>query len=251
MLELLEDFRQKELYYMRNDVDDLNSKLLSINLKSQHLDKEKQEVKNIVEQPTKHRTRSLQNFRVILKMSSISNTSQISSIFAIASDLPTKKPEYSLSMGDEHLSTILETGSDEVIKSSVENLVPIPSESEVTSDNENTLIDSSAKFDYLLEEFIGGLSHIDPIPPGNEEADFNLEEEIRLVENLLYDNSSPRPPKELNAKIANTILESLSLHLHLCNTPKLARIGILGSERATSWINNARYILNDKKSFKN
>nr|GEV42499.1 hypothetical protein [Tanacetum cinerariifolium] len=43
-----------------------------------------------------------------------------------------------------------------------------------------------------------------------EEADFDLEEEIRLVENLLYDNSSPRPPKELNAEIVDTILESLS-----------------------------------------
>nr|GEZ99095.1 hypothetical protein [Tanacetum cinerariifolium] len=32
-------------------------------------------------------------------------------------------------MGDEHLDTIPATGSDEVIKSSVENLVPIPSES--------------------------------------------------------------------------------------------------------------------------
>nr|GEU58408.1 hypothetical protein [Tanacetum cinerariifolium] len=54
MLEFLEVCRQKELYYMHNDVDGLiesalNSKLLSINLKSQHLDKEKQEVKNIVE----------------------------------------------------------------------------------------------------------------------------------------------------------------------------------------------------------
>ncbi|GKD45999.1 hypothetical protein Tco_1270644, partial [Tanacetum coccineum] len=35
-------------------------------------------------------------------------------------------------------------------------------------------------------------------------------EEIRLVENLLYDNSSPRPPEELNLEIADTILESLS-----------------------------------------
>ncbi|GKB72048.1 hypothetical protein Tco_0933460, partial [Tanacetum coccineum] len=36
----------------------------------------------------------------------------------------------SLIMEDEHLSTILETESDEFIKSSVENLVPTPSESE-------------------------------------------------------------------------------------------------------------------------
>nr|GEX63011.1 reverse transcriptase domain-containing protein [Tanacetum cinerariifolium] len=36
----------------------------------------------------------------------------------------------SLSMGDEHLDTILETESDEFIKSCIENLVPNPSESE-------------------------------------------------------------------------------------------------------------------------
>ncbi|GJX72865.1 hypothetical protein Tco_0311460 [Tanacetum coccineum] len=178
-------------------------------------------------------------------------------------DLPTRKPEDSLIMGDEHLNTIPETESDEIIKSGVENLVPIPSESEDVSDNESDddeslsdedvpmenfkiysnplfddeeiispkidphyfnvesnliesllnrdiLIDSSPKFDYLLEEFSGELAHIDPIPPGIEKADFDLEEEIRLVENLLYDNSSPRPPEELNLEIADTILESLS-----------------------------------------
>nr|GEY90584.1 hypothetical protein [Tanacetum cinerariifolium] len=48
---------------------------------------------------------------------------------AITPILPTEDPDNSLSMGDEHLSTILETESDEVIKSSVENLVLIPSES--------------------------------------------------------------------------------------------------------------------------
>nr|GEV36917.1 hypothetical protein [Tanacetum cinerariifolium]GEV36918.1 hypothetical protein [Tanacetum cinerariifolium] len=43
-----------------------------------------------------------------------------------------------------------------------------------------------------------------------EEAKFDLEEEIYLVENLSYDNSSPRPPEELNAEIADMILKSLS-----------------------------------------
>ncbi|GKD32015.1 hypothetical protein Tco_1242793, partial [Tanacetum coccineum] len=66
------------------------------------------------------------------------------------------------------------------------------------------------KFDYLLDEFSGELAHINLIPPGIEEADFDLEEEICLVKNLSYDNSSPRPPEELNAEIADTILESLS-----------------------------------------
>nr|GEV36899.1 hypothetical protein [Tanacetum cinerariifolium] len=40
------------------------------------------------------------------------------------------EPDNSLSMGDEHLDTIPATESDEFIKSSVENLVPNPSESE-------------------------------------------------------------------------------------------------------------------------
>nr|GEZ69541.1 hypothetical protein [Tanacetum cinerariifolium] len=49
---------------------------------------------------------------------------------AITPILSTKEPVDSLSMGDEHLDTILATESDEVIKSSVEDLVPIPSEFE-------------------------------------------------------------------------------------------------------------------------
>nr|GEV67520.1 hypothetical protein [Tanacetum cinerariifolium] len=61
MLELVEVCRQKEFYCMHDNVDDLiesalNSKLLSINLDSQCLDKKKQEVKNIIEQPTERRT---------------------------------------------------------------------------------------------------------------------------------------------------------------------------------------------------
>ncbi|GJS54942.1 hypothetical protein Tco_0628304 [Tanacetum coccineum] len=173
------------------------------------------------------------------------------------------------STGDEHLDTNPETESDKLIKSSVENLVPTPSESEDLSDikskcnmpvcddstifsnplfdvdndfsssddksfsdkdvskeifkifsnplsdeeitstmidphhfnaesdlidsllNRDTLIISSSKIDSLLEEFSGELAHTDLIPPGINEADFDPEEDIRLVEKLLYDNSSP------------------------------------------------------------
>nr|GEZ82277.1 hypothetical protein [Tanacetum cinerariifolium] len=44
--------------------------------------------------------------------------------------LSTEEPVDSLSMGDEHLDIISATESDEVIKSSLEDLIPIPSESE-------------------------------------------------------------------------------------------------------------------------
>ncbi|GJS98818.1 hypothetical protein Tco_0819988 [Tanacetum coccineum] len=207
---------------------------------------------------------------------------------AITPDLPTEEPDNSLSMGDEHLSIIPETESDKLIKSSVENLVPIQSESEDFSDNEsecdvpvcddfttfsNPLFDSDDDFsfsddesfsdedvpkenfkiylnplfdeeiisskidlhhfnaesdlieslrnrdistvsypniDYLLEEFSGELTHINLIPPGINKADFDPEEEIRLIEELLYDNSSPRPPKESNSEISDATIESSS-----------------------------------------
>ncbi|GKG32129.1 hypothetical protein Tco_0427079, partial [Tanacetum coccineum] len=97
---------------------------------------------------------------------------------AIAPILPIEEPDNSLSMGDEHLNTIPETESDEVIKSSVENLVPIPSESEGLSKNicdvpscDNNHFDAesllsrdipitSPKVDFLSEEFAGELAPI-------------------------------------------------------------------------------------------
>nr|GEU93178.1 hypothetical protein [Tanacetum cinerariifolium] len=54
---------------------------------------------------------------------------------AITPILSTEELDNSLSMGDKHLDTILATGSDEFIKSSVENLVLIPSESKGIPDN--------------------------------------------------------------------------------------------------------------------
>ncbi|GJY89128.1 hypothetical protein Tco_0503756 [Tanacetum coccineum] len=56
---------------------------------------------------------------------------------AITLILPTEELENSLSMGDEHLSTISKMESDELIKFSDENLVLIPSESEDFSDIES------------------------------------------------------------------------------------------------------------------
>ncbi|GKB56906.1 hypothetical protein Tco_0913092, partial [Tanacetum coccineum] len=54
---------------------------------------------------------------------------------AITPYLPIENPDNSLIMGDEHLDTILETESDEIIKSSVEILVPILSEFEGISED--------------------------------------------------------------------------------------------------------------------
>nr|GEU49274.1 hypothetical protein [Tanacetum cinerariifolium] len=74
---------------------------------------------------------------------------------AITPDLPTEAPDNSLSMGDEHLSTISKMESDEVIKSSVEDLVPIPSESEgIFNDTcDVPFCDNSPPLDVLNDHF--------------------------------------------------------------------------------------------------
>nr|GEW71400.1 hypothetical protein [Tanacetum cinerariifolium] len=54
----------------------------------------------------------------------------------------------------------------------------------------------SYKIDSLLDEFTGELTLPKSIPPGIDETDCDFEEDIRLIEKFLYDNSSPRPPKE-------------------------------------------------------
>nr|GEV55811.1 hypothetical protein [Tanacetum cinerariifolium] len=133
----------------------------------------------------------------------------------------------SLIMEDEHLDTILETKSDKLIKSSIENLIPNPSESEGLSDdlsnngsecnvpvesllNQDSSIISSPKIDSLLEEFFGELAHIHLIPPGINEADFDPKEDIYFFEKLLYDNSSPRPPEEPNSENSDAVIKSFS-----------------------------------------
>ncbi|GKB56899.1 hypothetical protein Tco_0913085, partial [Tanacetum coccineum] len=62
---------------------------------------------------------------------------QLSPSIVITPVLPTMEPEESLIMGNEELSTIPEKESDEFIKSSVEDLVPILSESEDTSGSDS------------------------------------------------------------------------------------------------------------------
>nr|GEW06571.1 hypothetical protein [Tanacetum cinerariifolium] len=78
--------------------------------------------------------------------------------------------------------------------------------------NRDISIDSSPKIDSLLDEFSGGLILLKSIPPGIDEADCDPEEEICLIEKLFYDNSSPRPPEEIDLKIL-MLQSNLSLHL--------------------------------------
>ncbi|GJZ39550.1 hypothetical protein Tco_0586113 [Tanacetum coccineum] len=79
---------------------------------------------------------------------------QISPSIALAPVSSIMEPEDSLIMGNEELSTIPEKESDEFIKSSVEDLIPIPKESEDTfgSDSESVLPSSDDFFPIFKEK---------------------------------------------------------------------------------------------------
>ncbi|GKF19523.1 hypothetical protein Tco_0068161 [Tanacetum coccineum] len=152
---------------------------------------------------------------------------------AITPDLPTVDPDNSLSKGDEPLSTIPETESDKLIKSSVENLVPIPSEfkgifEDICDvpfcdndhfDAEFGLINSflsrdisitSPKIDFLLEEFAGELDLIDPILPGIDEDDFDEEEGAINIDILQIEDEILRE-KLLNVNLLIDKIKALNL----------------------------------------
>nr|GEX57351.1 retrovirus-related Pol polyprotein from transposon TNT 1-94 [Tanacetum cinerariifolium] len=190
------------------------------------------------------------------------------------------EPVDSLSIGDEHLNTILATESNEFIKSCVKNLVLNPSKSEgengcdapacfttfsnilfdaeyefnssddqslshkdfpeeifsnplfeeeiipmmidqhhfnVESDliesmlnHDSSIISSSLKIDSLLDELAGELTLLKSILLGIDKIDCDPEGEIRLTKRLLYDNSSPRPPKEFVSRNSDANIESFS-----------------------------------------
>nr|GEW00061.1 ribonuclease H-like domain-containing protein [Tanacetum cinerariifolium] len=144
------------------------------------------------------------------KQKSKSNQSKLA--IAITFHLPTGEPKDSLRMGDEQLDTIPKTESDEFINSSVENLVPNPSESKDLSDSEcdvptcddfttfsNLLCDVDDDFfssddESFFDEDISNKIYLNPL--FNEEIismkidphHFNVESD--LIESLLNHDSS-------------------------------------------------------------
>ncbi|GKE40328.1 hypothetical protein Tco_1463733, partial [Tanacetum coccineum] len=73
--------------------------------------------------------------------------------------------------------------------------------------NRDTFMASSPKIDSLFEEFAGELTLIAPIPPGIVEVDFDPKGDIHFIENLMDDNSFPRPPENLKHD-SETVIDS-------------------------------------------
>nr|GEW31753.1 hypothetical protein [Tanacetum cinerariifolium] len=76
--------------------------------------------------------------------------------------------------------------------------------------HDSSIISSSLKIDSLLDEFSVKLIPLKSIPPRIDKTVCDPEEEIHLIENFLYDNSSPRPPKEFISENSDAEIESFS-----------------------------------------
>ncbi|GJY40397.1 hypothetical protein Tco_0427667, partial [Tanacetum coccineum] len=129
-------------------------------------------------------------------------------------------------MEDEHLDTILVTESANTIKSSVDDLVPTPSESADLSDGESECDEEIQKdeFKYFSnplydlddeiitnEKFLPNQKDLDvviPIPPGIDERCFNAESDLleslqnheipidsTKIDSIFDEFSLPRPPE--------------------------------------------------------
>nr|GEX41855.1 hypothetical protein [Tanacetum cinerariifolium] len=216
MLELLEDCQQKELYCMHNDVEDLiksalNSKLFLINLKSQRLDKEKQKVKNIVEQAPKRRTRltkCLKNFKVIHNESiiSLNKMPQIYLVKAITPVLPTEEPEYSLN--DTCDVPICEDSS--TLKYHYEILSD--SNDDHTSSDDDSFEDIEFVEASLLDSELVSLEEVNDVEQKEKEIDLEdilqiqdviLREKLlsinRLIADIKFLNDNPTPDRVLKS----------------------------------------------------
>nr|GEY47207.1 ferrochelatase-2, chloroplastic-like [Tanacetum cinerariifolium] len=132
-------------------------------------------------------------------------------IHAVAPILSNKEPEYSPSLGYEHSNTTLETESDEIIKSGVEELVPILSENEVTLKDKREYVeyieDSLSNPEIVSIEEENGVEEENDV----EEEEFDLEDIskiqdivlrkkllsiTRLISNIESLNENPTPDRD-------------------------------------------------------
>nr|GEU37286.1 hypothetical protein [Tanacetum cinerariifolium] len=168
----------------------------------QHAFREKQHQPEDIQELLRKLLKDLQIIREELAdyINSLKNSSK-----AITPVLPTEDPDNSLSMGYKHLDTITKTKSDEVIKSSVEDLVPILSESEGISD------------DTLCED----INYVEASPPDSklvsleEVKDFNQEDRETDTDILLKIKDDILREKLLNINLLIAKIKYLNNNLTL------------------------------------
>nr|GFB22403.1 hypothetical protein [Tanacetum cinerariifolium] len=110
-----------------------------------------------------------------------------------------EETDNSLSMGDEHLDTIPATKSDEVIKSIVEDLVPIPSESEGIPDTmcDVHLVNNSTPLE--------AKDHFEIVTNSNNDISFSDDDSL-YNENIEYAEASPHDSELVGLEVAEIVI---------------------------------------------
>nr|GFA92964.1 hypothetical protein [Tanacetum cinerariifolium] len=119
---------------------------------------------------------------------------------AITPVLSTEKSIDSLSMGDEHLDTIPATRSYEVIKSSVKNLVPIPSESEGYPEHKCDVPfhDNSSPLDVSKDQ-------IEDFSESNNEVS-SIDDDSFSIDNIDYVEASPPDSELVSSEVMEIVI---------------------------------------------
>nr|GEW12773.1 hypothetical protein [Tanacetum cinerariifolium] len=233
MLELVKICQAKEFLCIHDDVDDLiesalDSKLLLINSNSQRLDKKEHEVKNNTSQISSiHSVAPIESTKEpehLLSMGyeHLSMTPETESDEVTESNaenllpIPSKcevilEDEIKCDMpSNDDCSPVFTTFSNPLFK---DNDDLDSSDDESLPDEDVPAEEVKMYSNPLCDEDKINSDKLDPHCFNVESDLLNLclIEEIRLIENLLYDNSFPRPPEELNAELADTIIESILL----------------------------------------
>ncbi|GKA68028.1 hypothetical protein Tco_0767945 [Tanacetum coccineum] len=127
--------------------------------------------------------------------------SQIPPSIAITLVLPTLEPEDSLIMRNKELSTIPKKESNEFIKSSVKDRVPIPSESKDTSESDSDCDLPLCDYFYPINSAL----LVTPLSDFNEDECFNPRGDVDEIELLLHHNTPP--PKMSVASILEGFID--------------------------------------------
>nr|GFD22947.1 hypothetical protein [Tanacetum cinerariifolium] len=137
--------------------------------------------------------------------------------------LSTEEPDNSLSMRDEHLDTIPTTESDQFVKFSVENLIPIPSESDGIPEHmcDVPFHDNSPPLDVSKDQFeispreSGFFLEVDAFLAVEDESTssqfpksyLDLEGDMLLLEAFLNDDHSFDDKTKSSSTSLNSLLE--------------------------------------------
>ncbi|GKE25826.1 hypothetical protein Tco_1441210 [Tanacetum coccineum] len=190
--------------YQQEDIQELMSELL-------------EDVRNISEELSEYINYSSWNRPTIFFNDDDEYTIIYSKPKAITPDLPIEEPDNSLSMGDEHLSTILETKLDEIIKSSVEILIPIPSEFEGISDDicDVPVCEDSSTFDALSD-------HFEILSDSNDDGTLSDDDDFEDIEYVsLEEVNNDQKEKEFDliepdqGELTNVVIEEVDTFLFL------------------------------------